>query len=446
MRKRITAALKEHAVERTMQKSLTAVDGSNEPIQQQVSQQHEPAVEQPVRPRNTPENYRIMFHVMTQDHRLPDLIWNEQTRLELRSTLESEIKEFEKEQRLRGAGKIAWNFQQFYVKYDSLKEEMQVGPIYVRHFLDAGDAFLRSLENPSHVVLFEKLFRRVLVNVESNPRISILCTKCLCRLYEVCRDIIGDFDDMLLVVRMLEKAPNMELQHCLIDLMEVLCLEHSNLLQLLDREFVDVIIKYATLAHINPDQIGNVLARATANTLLLKESGETGHSRHGEDEHPHTSPKRPYTPGGPGMDDADITEEEKGFQQTRSMWCPDDISCPRTWFVAPKGVMPPPLQSQKGPFRVSELLAQFDRGQLDDSWLVAPSSLEDLDEDRFEAIVDTGKWKPLREYFQLKLQMLFPGKIAWFITWNRKKLSNLLFHFMFQVRLCTAPLKLRQKV
>ena len=33
---------------------------------------------------SSPENYRIMFHVMTQDHKLPDLIWNEQTRLELR--------------------------------------------------------------------------------------------------------------------------------------------------------------------------------------------------------------------------------------------------------------------------------------------------------------------------------------------------------------------------
>lgn len=30
------------------------------------------------------ENYRIMFHMMTQDHKLPDLIWNERTRLELR--------------------------------------------------------------------------------------------------------------------------------------------------------------------------------------------------------------------------------------------------------------------------------------------------------------------------------------------------------------------------
>jgi hypothetical protein len=48
------------------------------------------------------ENFRIMFHVMTQDHQLPDLIWNEQTRLELRSSLESELNGFESEQILRG--------------------------------------------------------------------------------------------------------------------------------------------------------------------------------------------------------------------------------------------------------------------------------------------------------------------------------------------------------
>jgi hypothetical protein len=30
------------------------------------------------------ENFRIFFHTITQDHKLPDLIWNQQTRRELR--------------------------------------------------------------------------------------------------------------------------------------------------------------------------------------------------------------------------------------------------------------------------------------------------------------------------------------------------------------------------
>lgn len=211
MRKRISAALKDQVVEKG--KSIAAATSDAASVAASAAARPAPAGGAAApNSQAGPENYRIMFHVMTQDHKMPDLIWNEQTRLELRSTLEAEIKEFEREQRLRGAKRIAWNFQQFLVLYPSLKDEMLVGPIYVRHFLEAGDSFLRALENPSHVVLFEKLFRRVLVNVERNPRVSILCARCLCRLYEVCKDIIGVFDDMMLTVRMLEQAADMELQ------------------------------------------------------------------------------------------------------------------------------------------------------------------------------------------------------------------------------------------
>ena len=48
---------------------------------------------------------------------------------------------------------------------------------------------------------------------------------------------------MLLIVKLLDEALNMELQHCLIDLLELLSSDHSNMLQLLDKSFVDSIIK-----------------------------------------------------------------------------------------------------------------------------------------------------------------------------------------------------------
>ena len=60
--------------------------------------------------------------------------------------------------------------------------------------------------------------------------------------------------------------------------MELLSLEESNLQQLLDKEFVNRIIKYASLAHLNPDQIGNVLARATSNVLMLKDASDASPS------------------------------------------------------------------------------------------------------------------------------------------------------------------------
>ena len=65
--------------------------------------------------------------MITRDHKLADLIWNEQTRLELRTHLEAEIKAFEKQQRLYGIHKVIWNHEQFCVKYESLKYELQIG-------------------------------------------------------------------------------------------------------------------------------------------------------------------------------------------------------------------------------------------------------------------------------------------------------------------------------
>ncbi|RYH32347.1 J domain-containing protein [archaeon] len=342
-----------------------------------------------------PENYRVMFHMMTQSHKLPDLIWNDQTRLELRNALESEIKSFEREQRLRGTQKIAWNFQQFSVRYESLREEIQVGPIYIRYFLEAGTSFLRQLQNPPPDVFFEKLFRRVLVNIQFNANLAILCTRCITQLYEACRDLIGSFDDMAIVVRMLEQASNLELQQHLLDLLISLCQDDSNLLQLLDKGFVDTMIKYVSLAHINPDQIGNVLARATNSMLLIKDADNIKIS----------------TLSSAVQDrNSEPSEEAIAKQQRRSLWVPDDGACPKVWFAAPMGQLPPPKQAQKGPYRVSELLNEYESGHINDSWLVAPVTTEENDEQRFEALVDTGRWKRVEEYFQLRLQLLYPGK------------------------------------
>ena len=103
-------------------------------------------------------------------------------------------------------GKVAWNYQQFSVRYESLKHELKVGHIYIRHFLEADDAFIRTLQNPSPIILFEKLLRRMLLNIERNPPLSVLCARCLSRLYGVCGSTIGCFDDMMIMIRMLEQV------------------------------------------------------------------------------------------------------------------------------------------------------------------------------------------------------------------------------------------------
>ena len=351
------------------------------------------------------ENFRIMFHVMVQDHKLPDLIWNEQTRSELRNALENEIEGFEREQRLRGAGRVAWNYQQFHVRYDSLREELRVGSIYIRHFLETDDAFIRGLQNPSHGVLFEKLLRRILVNVEKNPPLSIMCTKCLCRLYRLCAKSVGRFDDMMITVRMLQQAHDMELQHALLDLLEQLTMDGLNLEQLLDKDFVRLGVRFSSLAHLNPDQIGNMLARSSTGMLALSNQAHSG-----VQDVPRPARERDVV-GGMGLDGGTAGGRQ---DRKRSLWVPDDVSCPKCWFVAAredcKGVLPPPDDVQKGPFLVSELVQMAESGALDPTaCFVAPSIVEDYDED-VEAVVDTGRWRALADYFQLRMQVCSPGR------------------------------------
>lgn len=71
------------------------------------------------------ENFRIFFHTITQDHKLPDLIWNQATRRELRAALETELRGFEAAVRDMGLGGVAWNHQQFRVEYPSLESEVR---------------------------------------------------------------------------------------------------------------------------------------------------------------------------------------------------------------------------------------------------------------------------------------------------------------------------------
>lgn len=118
-----------------------------------------------------PENFRIFFHVLTKDHALADLIWNQQTRQELRVALENEIQSIRRVTESRGGiDHIAWNHQQFAVEYPSLDNEVKVGSVYMRLWLQAGDGFIKSWEDPSR--LFELLFRRFLCELDRNPTVS----------------------------------------------------------------------------------------------------------------------------------------------------------------------------------------------------------------------------------------------------------------------------------
>ncbi|KAL3674000.1 hypothetical protein V7S43_001685 [Phytophthora oleae] len=78
------------------------------------------------------ENFRLLFHMLSLDHETVDMIWNKQTREELRCALHDEIKRFTRFQITSGGMKALWNYEDFGVSYLSLANEVVVGGCYIR--------------------------------------------------------------------------------------------------------------------------------------------------------------------------------------------------------------------------------------------------------------------------------------------------------------------------
>ncbi|CAK4925832.1 unnamed protein product [Aphanomyces euteiches] len=97
------------------------------------------------------ENFRILFHMVQQDHETIDLVWTTTTREELRNALVHEIHELREANAAHSA--VVWNYEDFSVTYQSLEAEFVVDGLYLRHLLSCQVA-------PIDVTNLEDSFRR----------------------------------------------------------------------------------------------------------------------------------------------------------------------------------------------------------------------------------------------------------------------------------------------
>lgn len=98
-------------------------------------------------PGESASDLGLLYELLNKDFVLPDLIWNEETRNELKIVLERSLKAFEDQKTARLAapasittqkmGKdLLWNHKQFKVQYESIAREPQVGRFYLRVILE----------------------------------------------------------------------------------------------------------------------------------------------------------------------------------------------------------------------------------------------------------------------------------------------------------------------
>lgn len=123
----------------------------------------------------------------------------------------------------------------------------------------------------------------------------------------------------------------------------------------------------------------------------------------------------------------DTSAEEDLKRLKKSMWLSSDHICPPVWCVSTDVkvsdsiLSPPPKSKQMGPFRVSELFFELERGAITLDTLVAPITTEESEVSSeaasnthsFVQIVDTGRWRPMKDYFQLRLQLLYSGRAVY---------------------------------
>jgi DnaJ family protein C protein 13 len=349
--------------------------------------------------KQTAENFRIFFHTLTQDHALPDLIWNQQTRRELRIGLESEIQYIHRETEARGIDKIAWNHQQFAIDYPSLNNELRVGSVYMRLWLQAGEGFIKTWDEPLR--LFELLFRRFLCEMDRNTKVTVMCIRCLERLYSIHGVEIGAFPDVMILIRSMASTRNIETQHRLLGLLATILGVRQddagdenrvnvpeNAEQLLNVESIEQLAQFVAWGHTNGVQVGNLM------TSLLDQS----------------LPKSALLTSGSESRPSDNTADSSGTAKSFT----EAPSCPPVWFIATTHRMPPPQDTIRGPFRVSDLQRMIQSGEISPFTLVTSTHAEsyeeeDGDENVEESRVDTGKWRRLDQIWQLRWQLCTDG-------------------------------------
>lgn len=338
------------------------------------------------------ENFRIFFHVLTKDHCLPDLIWNQETRRELRIALEAELQSIHRVMESRGGrNKIAWNHHQFKVAYPSLGDQIQVGDYYLRPFLQAGDGFIKSVEDPGG--FFELLFRRLLGELDRDAVVTNICVRCLERLYAVHWEKIGVFPDLMILIHCMSSTKNVETRHRLLSLVGTLLgvVSHVNLSdnatgrsnamnipdngeQILNGETIGILCEFVAFGHTNMTQVSNMLSSAVR-----------GDSNGGDNDK----------------------------NRIKAVSSVADASCPPVWFVGQGTKIPPPADAVSGPYKVSELVEMMQEGKLHARSLISSiredtSMFENAESDTTdvkETQIDTGKWRRMDEVCQLRWQL-----------------------------------------
>ncbi|KAG5676781.1 hypothetical protein PVAND_006590 [Polypedilum vanderplanki] len=236
-----------------------------EKLQQQQKMQNRPIVlrnrRQKKKKGDSNFNLPLFFYNFHKNHNMPNLIWNHKTREELRAALENELRQFQADKELSGNMLVAWNFEEFEVKYNCLADEIKIGDFYIRLLLENDDWPHNLIKNPTE--LFNAIYRKVLArNRVNDDQMTIVALQALAKVYQKYHEEIGYFSDITFILLMLDKTLSPSLRDALIGFIKCLVSHKANCRPLLD--YITCLIDLITLSHLHK---GNVVPNTKTNVI-----------------------------------------------------------------------------------------------------------------------------------------------------------------------------------
>ncbi|XP_060515817.1 dnaJ homolog subfamily C member 13 [Cylas formicarius] len=193
-------------------------------------------------------NWPLFYWNFSQDHALPNLIWNHKTREELRCALENEIRMFANDRDLAGNALVAWNHQEFELDYQCLADEVKIGDYYLRLLLEMDENNDDSPIRRSYE-FFNDLYHRFLLT--NKVEMKCMCLQAMSIVYGRYYEDIGPFSDTKYIVVMLERCTDKMERDRLITFINKLILHRRNVRDLMDMGGVKILVDLVTLAHLH---------------------------------------------------------------------------------------------------------------------------------------------------------------------------------------------------
>uniref|UniRef100_A0AC35U0N7 J domain-containing protein n=1 Tax=Rhabditophanes sp. KR3021 TaxID=114890 RepID=A0AC35U0N7_9BILA len=193
-------------------------------------------------------NWKYFAYMFKNDWSKSDLIWNEKTRAEFKNGIENEMRLMELEmEQVKDDVPISWNHTEFYVKYDSLKEEIKIGDYYLRILLNEEDNTATDIKEPSF--FFNNVYHKFLLAQKSE--LKCYCLKAMAVTYGRHHETIGPFPDSCSIVEMLQNTKLMAERDHLVFLLSKLALNKENCRDLIGSDLLYTFVDFATLAHLH---------------------------------------------------------------------------------------------------------------------------------------------------------------------------------------------------